>query len=116
MTSVMWFRKDLRLSDNKALAKACSESNELILFFQVNPKQFNRRKPKPSSFFSSLAYFKKQLDQHLHLQIHFGNPIDSLNTLIETAPSITDIYFNTDETSYGAKRDQQARNFLKKKI
>ncbi|BDH80963.1 hypothetical protein LLL8_06200 [Lactococcus lactis] len=49
------------------------------------------------------------------MQIHFGNPIDSLNTLIETAPSITDIYFNTDETSYGAKRDQQARNFLKKK-
>ncbi|GAA3258140.1 hypothetical protein LMG8520_2208 [Lactococcus lactis subsp. lactis] len=50
------------------------------------------------------------------MQIHFGNPIDSLNTLIEAAPSITDIYFNTDETGYGANRDQQARNFLKKKI
>ena len=33
MTSVMWFRKDLRLSDNKALAKACEESEELILFY-----------------------------------------------------------------------------------
>ncbi|MCG1001714.1 cryptochrome/photolyase family protein [Lactococcus lactis] len=115
MTSVMWFRKDLRLSDNKALAKACAESDELILFFQVNPKQFIEGSPNHQAFFSSLAYFKKQLDQHLHLQIHFGNPIDSLNTLIGVVPSITDIYFNTDETGYGAKRDQQARNFFKEK-
>lgn len=49
------------------------------------------------------------------MQIHFGNPIDSLNTLIEAEPSITDIYFNTDETGYGAKRDQQARNFFEEK-
>ncbi|BDH80964.1 hypothetical protein LLL8_06210 [Lactococcus lactis] len=51
MTSVMWFRKDLRLSDNKALAKACSESNELILFFQVNPKQFIEGSPNHQAFF-----------------------------------------------------------------
>lgn len=115
MTSVMWFRKDLRLSDNKALAKACLESNELILFFQVNPKQFIQGSPNHQAFFSSLAYFKQQLDQHFHLQVHFGNPIDSLNTLIKAVPSITDIYFNTDETGFGAKRDHQVRTFFKEK-
>lgn len=51
MTSVIRFRKDLRLSDNKALVKACEESSELILFFQVNPKQFIEWSPNHQSFF-----------------------------------------------------------------
>ena len=115
MSSVMWFRKDLRLSDNKALAKACAESNELILFFQINPKQFIPGSPNHQAFFSSLAYFKKQVDKHYHLHIHFGDPIDSFKALLKAVPSVTDIYFNTEETGYGAKRDQQARIFFKEK-
>lgn len=113
MTSVMWFRKDLRLSDNKALAKACEESEELILFFQLNPEQFIEGSPNHQAFFSSVAYLKKQIDQHRHLHVHFGNPKDSFKELLKAVPEITDIYFNTDETGYGATRDQEMRTFFK---
>lgn len=112
MTSVMWFRKDLRLSDNKALAKACEESEELILFFQLNPEQFIEGSPNHQAFFSSVAYLKKQIDQHRHLHVHFGNPKDSFKELLKAVPEITDIYFNTDETGYGATRDQEMRTFF----
>ena len=37
MTSVMWFRRDLRLEDNTALKHAFEESDQLILLFHVNP-------------------------------------------------------------------------------
>ena len=42
MKRVMWFRRDLRLQDNKALAHALQNSaaDELILLFQMNPQQF----------------------------------------------------------------------------
>ena len=45
MKRVMWFRRDLRLQDNKALAHALQNSaaDELILLFQMNPQQFIRR-------------------------------------------------------------------------
>lgn len=115
MTSVMWFRKDLRLSDNKALSTACDESDELILFFQVNPKQFIDNSLNHQAFFSSLVHFKKKIDSHYHLQIHFGNPIESFKSLFETVPDITDIYFNTEETGYGAKRDHLIRLLCKEK-
>lgn len=59
MTSVMWFRKDLRLSDNKALAKACEESEELILFFQLNPEQFIEGSPNHQAFFFKCSVSKK---------------------------------------------------------
>lgn len=40
MKRVMWFRRDLRLQDNKALAHALQNSaaDELILLFQMNPR------------------------------------------------------------------------------
>ncbi len=39
--------------------------------------------------------------------------IDSFKELLKAVPEITDIYFNTDETGYGATRDQEMRTFFK---
>lgn len=50
MKTVMWFRRDLRLKDNKALYHALKnvDSKELILIFQVNPQQFIKDSPNCS--------------------------------------------------------------------
>lgn len=43
MKTVMWFRRDLRIQDNKALYHAIqdlTDTDELVLLFQVNPNQF----------------------------------------------------------------------------
>lgn len=52
-----------------------------------------------TNLFFKFSIFKKTSRSTSSFTIFFRNPIDSLNTLIETDPSITDIYFNTDETS-----------------
>lgn len=53
MKTVMWFRRDLRLQDNKALYHALKnvDSKELILIFQVNPQQFIKDSPNHDAFF-----------------------------------------------------------------
>ncbi|MBM5721614.1 cryptochrome/photolyase family protein [Listeria ivanovii] len=112
MTSVMWFRRDLRLSDNTALYQACKDNDELILLFQVNPEQFITKSPSHQAFFSSVAYFKQQVDKIAHLQIMFGESINLLEKLKEKVPSWDKVYFNRDETGYGAKRDETALRFF----
>lgn len=55
MKTVMWFRRDLRLKDNKALYHALKnvDSKELILIFQVNPQQFIKDGPNHNAFFQA---------------------------------------------------------------
>lgn len=77
MTSVMWFRRDLRVNDNKALYHACKEE-DLILLFQVNPEQFIKGSPSHQAFFASVAHFQQELNRNTHLQIMFGEPIELL--------------------------------------
>lgn len=52
MKRVMWFRRDLRLQDNKALAHALQNSaaDELILLFQMNPQQFIQESANHNAF------------------------------------------------------------------
>lgn len=114
MTSVMWFRRDLRVSDNKALYHACKE-DDLLLLFQVNPAQFITGSPSHQAFFASVAHFKQEVDKTALLQIMFGEPVGCLKQLKETLPSWDKVYFNRDETGYGAERDEAAKTFLTNK-
>lgn len=111
MTSVMWFRRDLRVNDNKALYHACKE-DDLLLLFQVNPAQFITGSPSHQAFFASVAHFKQEVDKTAHLQIMFGEPIECFQQLKDTLPSWDKVYFNLDETGYGAKRDEAAQAFF----
>ena len=110
----MWFRRDLRLQDNKALAHALQNSaaDELILLFQMNPQQFIQESANHNAFFASLASFKERIDQEAHLQIMVGEPLDLFSRLKRKLPDWQAIYFNEDTCGFGAKRDQQAMRFF----
>lgn len=82
MQTVMWFRRDLRIQDNKALYHAfqdLTDEDELILLFQVNPAQFLEDSHNHHAFFASLAYFKEKIDEKAQLQVQYGEPIELLN-------------------------------------
>lgn len=112
MISVMWFRKDLRLTDNKALYHALKDSQQIILLFQVNPAQFIPDSYNQHAFFTSVAHFKKQVDSQAHLHILMGDPLDSFRRLKKQVPSWDKIFWNEDETGYGFVRDQQMKAFF----
>ncbi|MBF2626593.1 cryptochrome/photolyase family protein [Listeria marthii] len=111
MTSVMWFRRDLRVSDNKALYHA-SKEDDLILLFQVNPAQFITGSPSHQAFFASVAHFQQELAKTARLQIMFGDPMECLQQLKEAVPTWNKVFFNRDETGYGASRDAAAQKFF----
>ncbi|WP_207579391.1 cryptochrome/photolyase family protein [Listeria marthii] len=111
MTSVMWFRRDLRVSDNKALYHA-SKEDDLILLFQVNPAQFITGSPSHQAFFASVAHFQQVFAKTARLQIMFGDPMECLQQLKEAVPTWNKVFFNRDETGYGASRDAAAQQFF----
>lgn len=111
----MWFRRDLRVEDNRALKHAMEESDSLVLVFHVNPEQFLGNQSKnEAAFFKSVENFRKELDtQGVTLQILYGE-IDSCFRKIKQAfPDWTNIYINRDETGYGVKRDREMTSLFK---
>lgn len=115
MQTVMWFRRDLRIQDNKALYYACEnlkKDDQLVLLFQVNPQQFLENSPNHQAFFSSLQAFKKKLDKKGQLQILYGEPLEAFQRLKEALPDWQKIYFNEDTHGFGQARDREAVAFF----
>ncbi|MGO2696291.1 cryptochrome/photolyase family protein [Bavariicoccus seileri] len=112
MTSIMWFRRDLRLEDNTALNHLLKNhhDNPIIFLFHINPSQltdnfgFNQH-----TFFSAVKHFKHQLvEKGIELLILQGELEKTFKSLKEQYPEWDNIYFNEDETGFGAKRDREA--------
>lgn len=62
MVSVVWFRRDLRMTDHKALAKAIATRQPILCFFHLNEKQLSSSPtPNQSAFLASLMHFQEEL-------------------------------------------------------
>lgn len=115
MTSVMWFRRDLRIEDNRALKHALEQSTSLVLLFHVNPEQFIGGESKnEAAFFKSVETFRKELaEQGATLQILYGDLESCFRKLKEELPEWADIYINRDETGFGLARDWKMADLFK---
>lgn len=112
VTAVMWFRRDLRLNDNQALAKACTYEGPLILLFHVQPEQFIAESYNHQAFFSSVRQFQKRVNKEHHLQVLYGDLKEAFLRLKQEVPDWDQIYFNQDDTGVGALRDQHVLPLL----
>ena len=112
MKNVMWFRRDLRIEDNTALKHALDNSEKLILLFIVNPKQLlDKNANNQQAFFHSVKTFKDMLEKKgATLNILYGSIEESFQRLKDTYPDLSEVYFNLDESGFGAGRDQEAVN------
>lgn len=112
-TSVVWFRRDLRLEDNLALTHALENSDQVMMVFNIDSQQI-RDKPtvSQSAFFASVNHFKNEL-QNKQIKIHiFREDLNSVFQKIKThLPDWHDLYFNFDERGYGRKRDQDVVSY-----
>jgi deoxyribodipyrimidine photo-lyase len=80
--SIVWFRRDLRISDHPALVAALSESDEIVPVFIIDSKLIERT---GSNGLAYLAQSLKNLDASLDkkLQVIAGQPIEVLKKLQE---------------------------------
>ncbi|MEX0380590.1 deoxyribodipyrimidine photo-lyase [Leuconostoc sp. MS02] len=114
-TSVMWFRRDLRITDNVALAEAIKYSDKVLLIFILDPQQVNKRSTvNQSAFFASVKQLKDDLiHKDIHLQILQGDLISVFSKIKQLLPNWHNLYFNNDENGYGRLRDQKVAKYCR---
>src|SRR5512136_1390234 len=107
--SIVWFRRDLRLADNAALAVAIRQG-EVIPAFVIDPVllQSDRVGPKRVAW---LAANLRELDRSLRargsqLVVRRGEPAAELIKLARETQA-TNAFFNLDLTPYARRRDQR---------
>ncbi|UOQ45268.1 DNA photolyase family protein [Halobacillus salinarum] len=107
-TKVVWFRKDLRLNDHTALAKAidnAGDNDSLLLIYQIHPALIENFTPRHDYYFQTLCSFVESCEE-LGTPLHFlyGEPEEAFNDLLKTE-EVEEVYFNYDETGFGKRRD-----------
>ena len=101
-TSVMWFRRDLRLSDNPALLAAC-EAEEVVPLFVVDPILWSRAGQVRRAYLSrSLAALDESLGGAL--VVRHGDPRTVVPAVVAEVGAST-VHVAADFGPYGARRD-----------
>jgi deoxyribodipyrimidine photo-lyase len=108
MPVIHWFRRDLRLTDNFALAAACQTGEPVIPLFIFDPAILsspNVGAPRVAFMLKALNALDKALREHGgKLIVRRGQPEAVLIQLMRETGAST-VYFNRDYTPYARKRD-----------
>lgn len=100
--SILWFRRDLRLSDNPALLAAAHEgSGSVVPLYVVDPVEWEGLGTRQRAYrLASLTSLRQQIGG-LHV-IH-GDPVDAVPALAELLDA--SVHAAADSTPYGVARD-----------
>ena len=115
--ALVWFRRDLRLSDNRALEKANIESDKIFTLFVYDEIILQALQDRNDQRLSFIADGLMDLDQQLQacgggLMIAFGNPKDIVPKIAHKL-AVKKVYCNKDFESYAKERDQSVRESLR---
>ena len=107
-TVICWFRRDLRLHDNRALQAALASGALVIPLFIVDPALMRGERfglPRLKFMLSGLAALDHDLGQfRRRLLVRYGSPSTVLPQLI-AASDAQALYFNADYSPYAQRRD-----------
>lgn len=108
--AVVWFRRDLRLSDNPTLREALDAVDEIVPVFVLDPRLWDASGPNRRWF---LAGSLAALDESLggRLVVRSGSPAPVLRSLAAEVDA-TAVYHASDVGPYGRERDEAVRNAL----
>lgn len=108
--AVMWFRRDLRLADNPALARALAEFDEVVPLFVVDPHLFERSgAPRVAYMCDALNALDDAMGRALIYR--YGDPVDVLPAFLDECDA-TAVFVAADFAPYGRRRDDAATERL----
>lgn len=116
--NIFWFRRDLRLDDNRALFEAFSDAAPLPIFiFDKNILSELSKEDARVTFISELLENIQQTlkQNHKSLAVFHDDPMEVFKKLISENAEITAVYTNHDYEPYARKRDAEIGTFLKSK-
>ncbi|MGH3425051.1 MAG: cryptochrome/photolyase family protein, partial [Nocardioidaceae bacterium] len=111
MTSVMWFRRDLRLDDNPALLAAVSDADgaEVVPLFVLDPALWRRAGPSRRAYLTAgLGHLGDRVGG---LQLRRGDPVREVVSVARAAGAST-VHVAEDFGPYGARRDRCVQEAL----
>ncbi len=116
--TLFWFRRDLRLDDNRGLYFALKENENVVPLFifdediiDVLPADDHR----VSFIYDALAGMNRRLRQTgSGLRVERGKPLEVLRSLCGELP-VHAVYCNSDHEPYGRERDEAVGRLLKSK-
>lgn len=100
-TSIMWFRRDLRLTDNPALC-AASDAGNVVPLFVLDSHLLASSGRRRRRLLASLAAL--QADMDTPLVIRSGNPIEVIPALVAELGA-RQVHVSGESTPYGRERD-----------
>jgi deoxyribodipyrimidine photo-lyase len=116
MWTIHWFRRDLRIADNIALANACSASHGYVLPVFILDDKLLKGKDVASGRIHFMLESLRVLDKNLRqrgsrLIIRRGDPTIELAKLASEC-NASALFFNRDYTPYARKRDASVTDAL----
>ena len=109
MTTVMWFRRDLRLRDQPALNAAAAEG-DVVPLLVIDPAQFDAAGAVPRAHFAATV---RALDESLGHRLHlrFGDPLVEVPATVREFAA-TAVHASADFSPFGSARDAAVREAL----
>ncbi len=106
MTSVLWFRRDLRLRDHPAL-HAASADGPVVALFVLDPRLLGPAgAPRTAFLFRSLRALDADLRSHGgRLIVRHGDPVDVVPEVARQVDA-SGVHISADFGPYGTRRDQ----------
>lgn len=117
--SVFWFRRDLRLEDNKGLYRALQSGHPVIPLFIFDTDILHELEDRDDARVSFIHQQIERLDEKLKeknsgFYVYFGRPIDVWKQLLSEY-SIQSVFTNRDYEPYAKKRDGEVASLLEER-
>lgn len=117
--SLFWFRRDLRLEDNKGLFEALTSGLPVlpIFIFDINilNKLTNKSDARVTFIFNQIESLKEKIEKlGGSFYVEYGNPIEIIERITTDLP-VKHLYANKDYESYGKQRDHSIKEYLETK-
>lgn len=116
LISLFWFRRDLRLEDNRGLFESLNGNHPVLPIFIFDKNILDELEDKKDA---RVTFIHKQIVEiHKKLKsksstvlVHYGDPVDIFRTILNTY-NIASVYTNHDYEPYAKTRDTAVENLL----
>jgi deoxyribodipyrimidine photo-lyase len=104
-TSIIWFRRDLRIYDHPALLAAIESADQVIPLFILDKKQIAEAGDKLLAY---MGQSLRALDESLGNRLHIieGDQVEILRELI-AMHGVEEVHISAEYERYGAERDSR---------
>ena len=116
LVNIVWFRRDLRLSDNAALYHALKSENPVLPIFIFDKNILDRLDDKTDRRVEFIHAALTEMQQQLvtlgsSLQVFYSTPLEAFEQLISNY-KIEKVFTNHDYEQYAIDRDGQINDLL----